>query len=239
MFKYPDIKDCTAVILAGGLGTRLRSVVSDRPKPLAEVHNRPFLTYLLDQLVTFEIRYAVLCTGYLGEQVKAVLGSEWKTLALAYSQEHSPLGTGGAIRLAMPKIQSETTLIMNGDSYFSANLKDFWIWHHQKNAKASLLLAQVNDTQRFGRVQVNDEGQVLKFEEKGNAQAAGWINAGIYLIQKPLLEFVPEKKAISLEQEVFPTWIGQGFYGSYGQGNFLDIGTPESYQSAAKFFGKH
>src|SRR4028119_1495914 len=108
---------CTAAILAGGLGTRLRAVVSDRPKVLAKVQERPFLAYLLQQLARSGIKSAVLCTGYMGEQVKIAFGDSCDSMRLLYSQETSQLDTAGALRLALPLIQSSSVLVMNGDSF--------------------------------------------------------------------------------------------------------------------------
>src|SRR4028119_1463188 len=137
---------CTAAILAGGLGTRLRAVVSDRPKVLAEVQERPFLAYLLQHLARSGIKSAVLCTGYIGEQIKTAFGDTFGSMRLLYSQETSQLGTAGALRLALPQIQSKSVLIVNGDSFCDANLSDFWAWREAKSTEAALLLTQVSDT---------------------------------------------------------------------------------------------
>ncbi len=226
----------TAVILAGGLGTRLRPAVSDRPKVLAEVHGKYFLTFLLDYLIKAGFEDAVLCTGYRGEQIRAALGEGYGPLSLIYSQETSPLGTAGALRLALPFFKSESVLVMNGDSVCYADLRDFLTWHEERKAEASLLLTLVNDVQRFGQVVADSEGHILRFEEKNNRYGPGWINAGIYLIKKKLIEDIQDGVPISLEKEVFPFWIGKKFYGFQSEGRFTDIGTPESYSEAEHFF---
>lgn len=235
-FSLSDPQACTAAILAGGLGTRLRSVVHDRPKVLAEVQERPFLAYLLQQLARSGIKNAVLCTGYMGEQVKIALGDACGSMRLLYSEETSQLGTAGALRLALPQIKSNSVLVMNGDSFCDANLGEFWAWRAGKGAEAALLLTQVSDTRRYGRVQVEGDGRVLKFEEKGGTEGPGWINAGIYLLDRSLLLTIPEGIPVSLEREMFPAWMERGLYGYGNQGRFLDIGTPESYALAEKFF---
>ena len=229
-------QEVTAAILAGGLGTRLRSVVADRPKVLAEVRGRPFLSYLLDRLASVNVTEVVLCTGYLGEQVQASFGNTYKSLRLVYSQEFSQFGTAGALRLALPFFKSETVLVTNGDSFCDADLSAFVNWHFAQQAEASLLLTQVSDTKRFGRVEVDDKGKVLSFEEKGNSSGKGSINAGIYLLSRNLLSTIPGDRPVSLEREIFPNWIGRGLYGYSSNGGFLDIGTPESYAIAEKFF---
>jgi len=231
-----DLIDVTAAILAGGLGTRLHSIFPGRPKVLAKVQGRPFLAYLLDQLVDAGLTYVVLCTGYLGEQVKAEFGDSYNTLYLSYSQEYSPMGTGGALRLALPLFKSDSILVMNGDSFFDADLRTFWAWHCARGAEASLLLTRVRDTRQYGRVHVDYDGRVINFNEKGDYEGSGWISVGIYLSEQRLISTIPEKRSVSLEKEMFPAWIGRGLYGYQINGRFLDIGTPEAYAAAEQFF---
>lgn len=230
------MSDVTALILVGGLGTRLRSVVADRPKVLAEINGRPFLTYLLDQIAATEIKRVILCTGHLGEQVKKVFGNQYRELQIAYSQESSPLGTAGALRLALPLIQSGLVLIMNGDSFCQTNLKDFQTWHNRQQAMGSLVLTQVPNTNRYGQVRIDAKGKILSFMEKGKVKGPGWINAGIYLLNRELLQTIPIDQEVSIEKKMFPAWMPQGIYGYQSKGDFLDIGTPESYAQAEKFF---
>jgi D-glycero-alpha-D-manno-heptose 1-phosphate guanylyltransferase len=227
----------SVAILAGGLGTRLRSVMDDRPKVLADVGGRPFLTYLLDQLLNYDISLVVLCTGHRGEQVEAEFGDKYEKLKLIYSNELSPLGTAGALRLALPFFESESVLILNGDSFCDTNLEAFWNWHCVRGADATLLLTEVPDTARYGQVEVDTDGRVVGFEEKGGNGGPGWINAGIYLVCRRLLETMPPGRAVSLERETFPTWIGRGLYGYRSASKFIDIGTPESYALANELFG--
>jgi D-glycero-alpha-D-manno-heptose 1-phosphate guanylyltransferase len=225
-----------AAILSGGLGTRLRTVVADRPKVLAEVNGRPFLAFLLDQLAKAGVDSVVLCTGYMGEKVEEVFGAAHGEIRLTYSHEPEPLGTGGALRLALTDLHSQTVLVMNGDSYCEADLSQFGRWHRDKGAQSSVLLTEVPDTARFGSVQVSDEGRVERFEEKGGRSGPGWINAGIYLLARERIGEIPPGKFLSLEREVFPEWVGCDFYGYQSSGRFLDIGTPSDYASARKLF---
>jgi NDP-sugar pyrophosphorylase family protein len=229
-----DLKSTTAMILAGGLGTRLRSVVPDRPKVLAEIAGRPYLAYLLEHLATAGLQTVVLCVGYLGEQVETLFGSAYQGLHLKYSQESTLLGTGGALRLALPLIESDCALVLNGDSFCTANLREFWAWHQGQLAEATLLLTEVADTTRYGRVEVQADGKLLNFAEKG-VGGSGWISAGIYLLQHQILENIPSDQVISLEQDVFPKLLGRAFYGYQNQSKFIDIGTPESYGLAEQF----
>jgi NDP-sugar pyrophosphorylase family protein len=232
-----NLSQAVAVILVGGLGTRLRPVVADRPKTMAQIHGRPFLSYLLDQMVAWGIRKVVLCTGYLGEQIRAHFGDSYDTLHLAYSQEPAPLDTAGALRLALPLLASPSVLVMNGDSFCDIDPGTFYAWHCMRNSEATLLLTSVPDTSRYGCVQIGNDGRVLHFEEKNKRHGWGWINAGTYLIGRSLIGSIPANVRLSLERDVFPTWIGKGFYGYCAAGRFLDIGTPESYSAAEEFFG--
>ena len=122
------LANTTAVILAGGLGTRLRDAVANRPKVLAKVGPRPFLSYLLNQLAAAGIRHVVLCTGYMGQMVREAFGSKYRTMTLEYSLEPAPIGTAGALRLALPLLRSDPVLVMNGDSYCEADLGAFATW---------------------------------------------------------------------------------------------------------------
>ena len=230
------VKDVVAAVLAGGLGTRLRPVVSDRPKVLAAVHGRPFLSYVLDQLAAAGVLRVVLCTGYLGEQVHRVFGSRWGAMELIYSRETAPLGTGGALRKALPHLSSNPVLVMNGDAFCGIQLADFYAWHCRRGARATLAIVQASDAARYGRVQVDATGEVVRFAEKCAGPNVAWINAGIYLLDRSIIENVSTGYKVSLEREVFPRWIGKGFYGYSCEGGFLDIGTPQSYVDAKKFF---
>lgn len=227
----------TAAILAGGLGTRLQAVVSDRPKVLAMVRGKPFLAYLLDQLMGAGIRHVVLMTGYRGEQIRDVFGQRYRRIHLEYSLENSPLGTAGAIRLALPRIASDTVLMMNGDSYCAADLGKFQAFHQQQAADASLVLTRVADTSRFGQVELTPDNRVARFLEKQQSGGKGWINAGIYLIRRSLIEEIPPGQAVSMERETFPRWAqDKKLCGFTEESIFLDIGTPESYETAGEFF---
>jgi D-glycero-alpha-D-manno-heptose 1-phosphate guanylyltransferase len=228
--------DMTAVILAGGLGTRLRSVVADRPKIMALVAGRPFVTYLFDQVIAAGVRRAVLCTGYMAEEIRAELGGHFGPLQLSYSREMQPLGTGGALAQAAALFPAPNLLAMNGDSYCDADLKALMDWHLANAAVATLQLAEVPDTSRYGRVITDAAGRVLRFDEKAVASGPGQINAGIYCLSREALLGITPGQAASIERQVFPSLIGRGIYGRGGAGKFLDIGTPESYAQAESFF---
>jgi len=230
-----ELEGFTAVLLAGGFGTRLRAALPDCPKVLAPVHGRPFLTYVLDYILEAGISRVVLCTGYMGEQVRRVMGEQYGNIQLIYSQESSPLGTAGGLRFAFPLLKSDPVLVMNGDSFCEAELKAMWSIHSERDAVATLLLTKVQDTKRYTRVYINEDGLVLSFDE--NEGGPGWINAGVYFLSHRLLIGIPTGSPVSLENQVFPSWISREIYGWRGGSHFIDIGTPQAYGLASEFFG--
>ncbi len=246
------LSDIDAIVLAGGQGTRLRAVLADRPKPLAEVAGRPFLGYVLDSLAAAGIRRVTFCTGYRAEMVEAAFGRCYGPMSLSYSVETRPLGTAGAVLAALPGLRSPTILVANGDSLCQADLQAFADFHQERAFDASLLLTQVPDASRFGRVEIDASGRTTRFAEKDPSAAGGWINAGVYLIQQSALAGFGGTP-LSLERDVFPTLIRQaseepgqgrgvggwrgvvgwrGVGGWRGGGAFLDIGTPKSLAEA-------
>lgn len=230
------LHNLTAAILAGGLGTRLRAAVADRQKVVASVAGRPFLMRLLDQLADAGLRRMVICTGYKAEQVAEMAGKEYRGMRLRCSPEREPLGTAGALRNALPLLESDQVLVLNGDSFCETDLAAFWRAHHERNAAGSIVVREIADTRQSGRVSFDVNGAVTSFVEKGASTGPGWINAGIYLLGRALLEGIPAERSVSLEREVFPVWIGRGLHAFPTAGKFLDIGTPESYAAAQEMF---
>lgn len=236
-FRTPALPGApTVLILAGGLGTRLRSVVSDRPKVLAEVRGRPFLSYWLDSLAAQGFSDVVLCSGYLSDQVERCFGSRHGPLRLRHSVENRPLGTGGALRLALPMIRTPFVLVLNGDSYCDVDLGAFCKTHIERRAEASMVLRYEEDTRRFGRVTLGPDGRLESFLEKSDVRRAGWINAGVYLLPGERIAAVPEGRPVSLERDLLPGWLAGGIHGFPSSGRFIDIGTPESLAEAEEFF---
>jgi NDP-sugar pyrophosphorylase family protein len=232
--------DLSVAVLAGGLGTRLQPAVADRPKVLAPVAGRPFLCHLLDRLHRHAVRRVVLLAGHRAEQVRAALGESYRAVRLVYSVEDRPLGTAGAVRLALPLLSAAHVLLLNGDSYSEADLDAFYREHEFRGAGTSLVLCRVADRARFGSVAVDDRGRVLRFIEKEAPEApprVGWINAGVYLLRRDLIADLPLGQPLSLEHDVLPEWVERGqVHGHRDEGRFLDIGTPESYAAAEAFF---
>ena len=226
------------LVLCGGLGTRLRAAVADRPKVLAPVGGAPFLSHLLAHLARQGFTDVVLATGYLGEMVEACAGdgSAWG-VRLRYAHEPEPLGTGGAVRFAAHAAGiAGPLLVMNGDTFFSAPLGELVAFHRaREGAAASLALARVEDAARFGTV-VHDpaSGLVSEFVEKGAQTGPAWINAGVYVLEPAALAGqAPGPAAFSLERDVFPRLAGHALYGCpFPDAVFLDIGTPGDYARA-------
>ena len=217
-----------AIILAGGKGTRLKDVVRDLPKPMAPIHGKPFLEYLVIQLARWNIRDIVLSVGYKYEIIQNYFqeGELWN-VRIRYSVENRPLGTGGAIRESAQLINDDDFLIMNGDSYFDLDFDVFRAFHLSKKSSLSLALAAKDNTGRYGRVAVDNFGKVLGFEEK-SADCPGLINSGIYLFNHNILSIFPSDN-VSLEQDVLPQLVNKGLYGIQHNGFFIDIGIPEDY----------
>jgi histidinol-phosphate phosphatase family protein len=183
---------------------------------------------LLDQLRLGGIRRVVLCVGYLAAQIKTEFGESYHNLELIYSLEPEPLGTGGALRHALPFLDSDLILVANGDSWCPFDTTVFYAWHRARRALASIWLARVGDTGRFGRVQTDRAWRIVRFQEKPISSAEGRVNAGVYLIPREFIAEMPTGKAVSIERDIFPEWIKRGLFGFPGSAEFLDIGTPES-----------
>ena len=226
----------SVAILAGGLGTRLRSVVSGKPKVLVEVRGRPFLEYLLDAFAGKTVTEIVLCTGYFGEQIRNKFGGSYKSMDLRYSHEELPLGTAGSLKLALPLFQSDPIVVCNGDSFINFNLESMLSFHVRTGAQATMLVAQSEGVGRYGQVILDKSGQVLSFTEKSRDDCAGWINAGVYLLNRSVITNIPEDTFCSLENEIFPTLVKDDFFGMKVNGVLWDIGTPDSYAVAQDRF---
>ena len=226
----------TAMVLAGGLGTRLRSVVADRPKPLAMVGDEPFLARLLDQLAAAGCTDVVLCTGHLGDQVEREFGHEHAGMALRWSRETTPLGTGGALRLGLAHVAAgvEAVLVLNGDSYVDIDLADF-VQRCRRDAGPAMLCTTVADTARYGAVTVDAEQRVVGFLEKGRT-GPGLVNAGVYWLPLAVLAVLPPGRPAALETTVLPTLLPGGLLGVATAAPFLDIGLPADYARAESFF---
>lgn len=222
----------TALILVGGFGSRLYSVVKDLPKSLAQVGKHPFIHYLLQNLCRQNVLDVVLCTGYGAQQIEAYCqnGDKWG-IQIRYSKELEPLGTAGAIKQAQGLINSNHFLVLNGDSFVRADMAAMVQCHITRGANVTMALVEVTNSSRFGSVCMNDEGAITAFQEK-NHLGSGLINAGVYVLDQTVLDMIPSAKNISIEQEIFTQLIGKGLHGIIVDKPFIDIGTPSAYKLA-------
>lgn len=223
----------TAIILAGGLGTRLRNVVGAVPKPMAMVAGRPFLDFLLWQVRSWAIADVVLSVGYGAEAIREHVGdgAAWG-LAVRYVEEDEPLGTGGALRLATSAIEGNSFLVLNGDSLFDVDVSQVAGVHKTRHATTTIALRYEPNAARFGTVQLDAEGRVTRFAEKDARATAGEVNAGIYICERSFIELIPATGPSSLETDVFPSMVGGQLFGLPLQGYFTDIGLPDAYLAA-------
>lgn len=218
-----------ALILAGGLGTRMRAIAGDVPKPMLPVGGRPFLEFLVKALRRQGVADIVLSLGYRGEAVSDYFGDGSRYgVAIRYVREPTPLGTGGALRLALGDSDREPWLVLNGDSLVLVDLARMLAFHQNKKGRLTVAVVPVSNTARFGCIRVGEHDAVLAFSEK-RGTGAGLINAGVYLLGRAVLQAIPEG-VVSLERDVFPRFAGAGAYGFAADGPFIDIGVPEDYE---------
>lgn len=219
------------IILAGGFGTRLRSVVSNVPKPMAPIGGRPFLELLMDYLIPFGFNHIVLSTGYMHEIIENHFGSDYKDIPLSYAVEREPLGTGGGMRNAMQFCKEEDIVVLNGDTLFRIdydNLRQFYSSHPTRLA---VVLRQVEDTSRYGSVTTDCGDRISLFAEKEASHGFGTINGGIYMMHRSLLEEQPAGSAFSFEKDIMQhLYTHEDFYAYTSGAFFIDIGVPEDYR---------
>lgn len=221
-----------AFILCGGFGTRLRSVLDDRPKSMALISGVPFLQLLIEKLRSQKVGHVILGTGYMAEKIESYFGSGNSLgIHIRYSRETEPLGTGGALKLAEAHL-SDPALVLNGDSYASWDLLPMLELFTAKDAAMVIAVQAVPDVSRYGNVILDHEYRVTEFVEKGICGGPGLINAGAYLLQKQVVNELPAGVAISLEKDLFPRLLAKRVYGLVCKGPFVDIGIPEELQRA-------
>lgn len=273
IYSSQRLKQIDVIILSGGQGTRLRSVVNDRPKTMADINQRPFLDILINHVAGFGCQRFILSTGYQAEFIEDYYRKKNLPYEILFSQEDEPLGTGGAIKKATSLVKSNPFLVMNGDSFCAADLEKFYDFHLEKKASASMVVVKGKDSEAGGNIQLDNSQKIIQFSEKkqiaadkatsaGTVEAAAraaenttssaetaaaettanttspdfFLNAGIYLFDSQILPFMPEQSKFSLEKDFFPQIIGKSFFGYQANEELIDIGTPERYLKAQKFF---
>ena len=227
-----------AIILAGGLGTRLKSEVPDLPKCMAPVAGKPFIDYVIKYLLEQGVNGFIFSLGYKHDVVINHLESTWPNIKYEVAIEKNPLGTGGGIRFASKKVKSKSFFVLKGDTYFEMDLLSMFKNHESNNAQITVALKQMVNFDRYGSVLINQANQICAFREKTSVDS-GLINGGIYLLKKSLIEEISVEDPFSFEKEVLEKYIHKNcIYGFVSDGYFIDIGIPEDFKKANADFNK-
>jgi D-glycero-alpha-D-manno-heptose 1-phosphate guanylyltransferase len=225
-----QLKEC--IILAGGLGTRLRSEVSDLPKCMAPVAGKPFLHWVIQYLQSQKVSNFIFSVGYMHEAIEKYIAEQHSNINAKFSIEAEPLGTGGAVNLAAQLCTEEDVLIVNGDTLFEADLHRFYNYHLQSKAHCSLALKPMENFDRYGVVEADKQHNILSFREK-KYMDAGLINGGVYLLNLPAFRQLHFPDKFSFEKDYLEKYVGvQKLIGIPDDGYFIDIGIPEDFKKA-------
>ena len=225
-----------AIILAGGLGTRLRSAVPDLPKCMAPVAGKPFISYVINYYLNQGTERFIFSVGYKHEIIEEYLDNEFKHLDYVNSIESEPLGTGGAIYKACSFAESDNVIVLNGDTFFEIDLKSLYGFHQQHKSDCTICLKEMRNIDRYGVVETNSNGRIISFKEKKFYEKSV-INGGVYALNVASFsnEKFPEK--FSMEQDYFERLVKERkMYGLIQEGYFIDIGIPEDFEKAQKDF---
>ncbi len=229
------MKTKEAIILSGGLGTRLRGVVDDIPKPMAPIAGKPFLEHLLNELSGFGFEHIVLAVGYKHEVILDYFGAFYKDIKLSYSIEKELLGTGGAILQATQFLHSDETFVINGDTFFQVNYPQMEAEAKHLKSDLCIALKPMKDFERYGSVSLHKK-RVVGFKEKQKL-SEGLINGGIYWLNKSILDTYPTETRFSFESDLMPKETAlKNITGFVSDSYFIDIGIPEDYKIADSYF---
>ena len=230
------MKTMDCIVLAGGLGTRLQSVVQDVPKCMAPVNGKPFLHFLFDYAEQQGCTKVILSLGYKYEYVTEWLKTQQRSFTVDYVIEEVPLGTGGGIQLALQKATEQHIAVLNGDTMFRVPLQEMMEFHMQVQAATTVALKPMQDFDRYGVVKTDNTARITAFEEK-KPQAEGLINGGVYIIDKDALSAKNLPQKFSFEKDYFEAFVQEGnMYGFVSTEYFIDIGIPSDYEQAQKDF---
>ena len=228
--KNLPIKEC--IILAGGLGTRLRSEVADLPKCMAPVAGKPFLHWVIAYLIAQKITSFVFSLGYMHKTIEEYIQLNHPQLQVKFSVENEPLGTGGAIKLALKLCEEENVMVVNGDTLFETNINALWAEHTQNNSECSLSLKPMQHFERYGAVTINESKIITAFSEKKYMEK-GLINGGVYLINKNSFNKLNLPQKFSFEKDFLEKYLHiLTMIGVQDNGYFIDIGIPEDFKKA-------
>lgn len=222
----------SAIILAGGLGTRLRSVVNDLPKCMAPVAGKPFLKYVIDELLQQGVTDFIFSVGYMRESIIEFVHDEYPHIKAEFAVEKEPLGTGGGIQLAASLAKEKNVFVLNGDTLFKVNLHNLSNAHYAHQSACTLSLKPMQQFDRYGVVEINEVQRIISFKEKQYYEA-GLINGGVYALNVNRFTSLSFPEKFSFEKDYLETYYQQeGFYGFVSEGYFIDIGIPADYQRA-------
>ncbi len=229
----------TAIILAGGLGTRLKDTVPDLPKPMAPINNRPFLEYQMDYWINQGINRFILSVGYLSEIIINHFGYKYQDAILKYSIESNPLGTGGALIQALKNL-NEPVLVINGDTFFEVDLQELYSFHCSNESIFTLSLYKVNESKRYLGIDVANSGKILEFSSStSESLSAQLVNGGAYIVDPLTINTInfKNKGKLSLEDDILIRLLDEmlPLFGKEFKGKFIDIGIPKDYYRAKEF----
>jgi D-glycero-alpha-D-manno-heptose 1-phosphate guanylyltransferase len=220
-----------AIVLCGGLGTRLGDLTRDLPKPLLEVAGNPFLTYVLDQLVITPVEEIILAVGFQWQKIQIKIGNQWRGVKVSYSIEEQALGTGGAIKRALAQFELTEAIVVNGDTLLKMNAALLVNFAQKMHADICIALKMIPDTGRFGTVEVNRSGQIIAFKEKGGS-SRGLINSGVYFVKASAFRHITDI-AFSFENDILTKNLScLAIYGVSTHAYFIDMGVPEDFSRA-------
>lgn len=235
-----DLESIDVFILCGGEGKRLRPAVSDRPKALAEINGKPFLEILLENLIACGFKRIIIGAGYLKEQIINHFkdyGVGNSGVKIEFSEEDSPLGTGGAVKRVESFIKSDHFFVMNGDAFFDLDFGKFYSHHLESDALLTMALTEMGGVGDYGAVNLDKNGRIVGFQEKTAEHETGIVNAGAYLMKREIFSHMPPENVFSLERDFFPKIFKIHSCGGFVfDGGFIDIGVPERYEKAKRLF---
>ena len=224
---FPDV-----VILAGGLGKRLKSVTGGGQKVLAKIGDQPFLEILIDYIASQGGVRFILCVGHGGDELEAYFRNKCRSSEIIFSRETTPLGTGGAIKQGSGHVKTDQFLAMNGDCFCVIDYQRLVAFHQKKKAKASLAVTLMPDAREYGTIEISTSGTIESFKEKQPMITSAFINTGTYCFDRDVFSLVETPSKFSIEYDFFPHLVGQGFCAFEVENRFIDIGTPERYSWA-------
>ncbi|MBF0489117.1 MAG: NTP transferase domain-containing protein [Candidatus Omnitrophica bacterium] len=221
---FPDV-----VILAGGLGKRLKSVTGGAQKVLASINGKPFISVLIEYIAAQGGRRFILCTGHDADSVEATLKDAHPSLTLLFSREEEPLGTGGAIKQGSALVQTDEFLAMNGDCFCVVDYNHMIASHRQRKAQATIAVTKMDDARDYGTIEIASDHSILAFKEKQPVLQSAFINTGTYCLDHRVFSLVNTPAKFSIEYDFFPHLVHRGFSAFEVENKFIDIGTPERY----------